>query len=104
MHDYRTQLAAISADTSKAADTDLFSSDFTIKRAGNLVRISLQVGAAAAINVVPNSGSALHLGTASANTLTTYTLALDHGRTWNIQHGAGSDTTFEHCVVQEVQQ
>jgi hypothetical protein len=104
MHDYRTELAAISADTSKGATTDLFASDFTLKRAGNLVRISVQVATTTDINLVPNTGSALHLGNSSANTLNTFTVALDHGRTWNIQHAHGSAVTFEHCVVQEVQQ
>tara|TARA_Y100001938_G_scaffold143809_1_gene217233 strand:- start:640 stop:954 length:315 start_codon:yes stop_codon:yes gene_type:complete len=104
MHDYRTELAAISADTSKGQNTDVFSSDFTLKRAGNLVRISIQTDTTAAINVVPNSGSALHLGNATANTLATFTFALDHGRTWNIQHSHSGDVAIEHCVVQEVQQ
>jgi hypothetical protein len=102
--DYRTELATITADASVSQNTDFFASDFSVKRAGNLVRISIQATTAIAINIVPSSGSAIHLGTLSANVVSTYTIALDAARTFNLQTSAADESTIEFCCVQEVQQ
>lgn len=101
MNDYRTELATIVADATPGSNSDALGSDFQLKRAGNLVRVTVQTTGASAINLVPNSGSAVTLGTTSAGVASTYELALDQGRTWNVQTVA--ETAIELLVVQEVQ-
>jgi len=102
--DYRTELATITANATVGQNTDFFGSDFSVQRAGNLVRISIQATAAIAINIVPSSGAVIHLGTLSADAVSTYTIALDAGRTFNLQTSAAGESTVEFCCVQEVQQ
>ena len=102
--DYRTELATVTANTTVSQDTDIFASDFQVKRAGNLVRISIQATSALTMNLVPNTGSPIHLGALSANLVSTFELALDQGRTFNLQSGTAGDNTLEFCCIQEVQQ
>lgn len=101
MNDYRTELATIVADTTPGANTDALGSDFQLKRAGNLVRVTVQTAGASAVNLVPSSGSAITLGTTSAGVAVTYELALDQGRTWNFQTVAA--TAIEFLAIHEVQ-
>jgi hypothetical protein len=102
--DYRTELATVTANTTVSQNTDIFTSDFQVKRAGNLVRISIQSTAALAMNLVPNTGSPIHLGSLTANIVSTYELALDQGRTFNLQSATAGDNTLEFVCIQEVQQ
>lgn len=102
--DFRIELATLTADTVVAADTDSLGSDFTLRRGGNLVRVTVQAAAAADdVLLVPDSGTALNLGALSAGVASTFEVALDHGRTWNVQTSTTGGWTIEHLAIIEVQ-
>ncbi len=103
MNDYRTELATITTDTAAAQNTDILASDFQVKRAGNLVRITISA-TAVALRLVPSSGTTVPIDSALPNTvLTTFELALDAGRTFNLQTNDPSGITVYHLVIQEIQ-
>lgn len=105
MEDYRKELATIITDTVKAQNVDILAADFQLKRAGNLIRISI-AGTAVAVNLIPSSGSAFALNSGSAlplNSAYTEEIALDHGRTWNLQTADVAGITVRHLCVQEIQ-
>lgn len=105
MLDYRKELAALVADTVIAQDTDALAADFQLGRAGNLVRITI-VATADVFVLVPNSGSAIELnngGALTADGVYTEELALDQGRTWNLQTPNAGGATIKHLCIQEVQ-
>lgn len=99
--DYRTELVTVTSDTVIAQNTDVLGSDFFLKRAANLCRISV-ASTAVPLVLTPSSGTAITLGTPSAGVVTTYELALDHGRTWNLQSTDAGGVTVYHLCVQEV--
>ena len=106
MRDYRKELATIIANTVKAQNVDVLAFDFQLGRAGNLIRISISATAAVEISLVPSSGTAIGLNGAAALTadaVYTETVALDQGRTWNLQSPNAAGITVTHLCVQEVQ-
>ena len=103
MPSFRKELATVVANTTKAQNIDLFADDFRLKHPGDLLRITIQASAnITALKLVPNTGTAIGLGGLTASVQTTFTLAVDHGRTWNIQTADAGGITVHHCVVQEV--
>lgn len=105
MEDYRRELATIITDTVKAQNVDILASDFQLERAGNLIRISV-MATAVSIMLVPSSGSAIYLnnaGALAANGILTETVALDQGRTWNLQTSNAAGITVKHLCIQEIQ-
>jgi len=99
---YRTNLVEVTSDRVAAQNVDALTSDFQVRRAGNLVRITI-AASAVIVKLVPNTGTGLTLGTGTAFQLATYELALDPGRTWNLQTTSASGITIYHLVVQEIE-
>lgn len=102
---YARQLAAITADTAKAQNVDFLATDFQCTREGSMVRITIAISTAVAVLLVPNTGTGVQLNGTTALTaggLHTFELALDTGRTWNVQTSNASGTTCRHLVVQEI--
>lgn len=98
------ELAKLIADTTKAQNTDFLTTDFQMKWSGSLCRISVQISSNVTLSLVPSSGTAIVLngGTAlAASGLYTFEVALDQGRTWNLQTSNAAGTTVHHLVVQE---
>lgn len=97
-------LATLIADTTKAQNTDFLTTDFQTKWSGSLVRLTICVSAAKVYALVPSSGTKILLngGTAlTAGGAHTFELALDHGRTWNLQTTDAAGGTVNHLCVQE---
>lgn len=101
MADYRRRLAELVANTVKAQNVDVLAADFQTARADSLVRITVAM-TNVLLRLVPSSGTAMTLGTPAAATLTTYELALDTGRTWNLQTNDAAGVTVYHLVIQEI--
>lgn len=102
---YSKQLAQIVADTAKAQNTDFLATDFQLSREGSMVRISIAISTAVAVLLVPSSGTGIQLNGTTALTaggLHTFELALDTGRTWNLQTSNAAGTTCRHLIVQEI--
>lgn len=105
MTHYATELATITSNVVRAQNLNFLSADFQLKRAGNLVRISIQMTTAVAMNLEPDTGSIVHLNGGSAlpaNGVSTFELALDHGRTWNLKCPDASGGTIDFLCIQEV--
>ena len=104
-NEYARVLKTVIADTAKAQNTDLFAADFQMVRQDSTIRISIAGTAAVKVRLVPSTGTGFYLkaGVALvANSVHTEDVALDQGRTWNIQTDDGSGITVTHCVVQEL--
>lgn len=102
---YARQLAALTADTAKAQSTDFLAADFQLRHEGALCRVTIAVSTAVVVLLVPSSGTAIALNGGSALTaggLHTFELALDTGRTWNVQTSDAAGTTCRHLVVHEL--
>lgn len=98
---YRTQLATLQADTTKAQNVDILASDFQMKRSGTLCRVSVAM-TNVALRLVPSTGTSVGLGSPSSGAMTTYEFALDPDRTWNLQTNSPSGVTVYHLCIQEV--
>lgn len=98
-------LAQVVTNTSKAQNVDLLAADFQVSHADALVRITVVDSGTVDIRLVPSAGSAIIIvATTTANLVNTVELALDTGRTWNIQSANASGLTTTLCVVQEIPQ
>lgn len=87
-------LAELVADTSKAVNTDYLATDFQTTRADGVVRITIVSQGASTFRLVPSAGTAFSLNadanlTAGAHYVED--VALDIGRTWNIQNDTGTE-------------
>ena len=98
---YRTQLATLQANTTKAQNVDILDSDFQMQRSGTLCRITV-AASNVALRLVPSAGAAIALGAAAAQTAVTYAVALDPDRTWNLQTNDAAGVTVYHLCIQEV--
>lgn len=100
----RIRHAEVVANTAKAQNTDVLAADFQLGGEGSFARISLAGTAAVKVKLVPSSGTAFYLNAGAAltaNTVFTEDVALDTGRTWNVQTDDASGITVTHLVVDE---
>jgi hypothetical protein len=101
---YTKSLAAIVADVTKAQNSDFIATDFQLE-AGGVCRVSLTISSAVKVRLVPSTGSGFYINAGAvlvANAVHTEEIALDVGRTWNIQTDDSGGTDVKHLVVQEV--
>ena len=97
--------ARIVADTAKAQDTDFLDADFRCTWSGSLVRVVICVDSAVVVDLVPSTGTAISLnagGPLSAGGLHSFEVALDQGRTWNLQTADASGCIVLFLVVTEL--
>ena len=102
---YIKTLATITAEVNKAQNTDWLASDFQVSGAASKVRITISLGDAVKVKLVPNTGTAFYIkgGAAFVDTAVyTEELALDTTRTWNLQTDDAGGCDIQHCVVQEL--
>lgn len=101
---YGNLLAELVADTSIAVNTDYLASDFQAKRADSVCRITIVPQTAGTFRLVPNTGTGFSLNAdvnLPANGHFVEDVALDPGRTWNIQNDTGT-IVVSHLRVQEL--
>ncbi len=103
MQTYRRELASIIEDTVVAQNADWLGSDFTLAKAGNLIRVSVVLGSGVLVRLVPSTGTAISLGTPDAGVMTRYDLVLDQARTWNLQTNDAAGATINHLCIQEIE-
>lgn len=104
---YGKLLAELTANTTKAQNTDLFASDFQPSRDDSVCRITIAATAARAVRLVPSTGTGtafyINGGAAlTANAVHVEDVPLDTGRTWNIQTDNASGITTTILRVQEL--
>ena len=102
---YGRLLAELTANTTKAQNTDFFAADFQSARDDSGCRITVAASAARRIRLVPSSGTAFYIAAGAqltANAVHVEDVPLDTGRTWNVQTDDASGATVTILRVQEL--
>ena len=105
MSHFAKNLVEIITDTPMTQWTAVAGSEFTLERAGNLIRISYAVDAAVSLYLRPSSGTEIYLnnqGDVVADVVYTEDIALDHGRSFTFRTSSAASPNLIHLCIQEV--
>lgn len=101
---YAKLLAEVTADNTKAQNTDFLATDFQVTGSARKCVITAALGSAVRLRLSPSSGSPFSLNGGSslgAAAVHTFEVLLDPDRTWNLQTDDAAGATLRHLRIVE---